>query len=127
MSVSDIEKKQKFVWTGWFWEHSGYANMNRRYVRGLHDAGWDMGIEAISCPLEIKEDVFHFYNSLRNFRKYGDVRVPELYLDPDVVKVVCWIPVNGVPPFKHNIIYTMLESRSAGDFFVKTCNNNYNT
>ena len=127
MDLSKIgrHKDQKVVWVGWFWEHSGYAAMNRSYVRGLHNLGWNMGIETINCPLEISEEEFHYFNNLRNFYPNGNTNVPDLFLDPEVIKVVCWIPLKGIPRFKSNIIYTMMESRSVGDFFIKTCSENY--
>lgn len=127
MVLNEIEqhKTQKVIWVGWFWEHSGYASMNRNFVRGLHNSGWDMGIESINCPLEISEEEFHYFNNLRNYRFEGNIKTPDLFLDPEVIKIVCWIPLNAVPRFKHNIIYTMMESKGAGEFFVKTCNENY--
>jgi len=126
MWVNDIKDDQKVVWTGWFWEHSGYAYMNRGYVRGLKEAGWDMGIESISCPLEITQDEFHYFNNMRKFVEFeGKIR-QDLYLDPEVVKIIGWIPMGGVPKFKNNVIYTMMESRNAGESFIHTCNGSYN-
>lgn len=125
MWVKDIKESQKIVWTGWFWEHSGYAYMNRNYVKGLHSAGWDMSIESINCPLDIKEEEFHYFNNLRKFENDCGRMRQQLFLDPDVVKVVGWLPLGGMPRFKHNIIYTMMESRNAGEAFVHICNTHY--
>ena len=118
-----IPEDQKVVWVGPFAEHSGYAYMNREFVRGLHNVGWNMGIEPIPCPNEISFEDTKFFNSLRNFKHNR----ASIFWEPDVIKIVGWIPLSGVPSFKHNVIYTMMESKNVGENFISHCNSFYNS
>jgi len=118
-----IPENQKIVWVGPFAEHSGYAYMNRQYVKGLLDAGWDVGIESVRSPNEITFEETKFFNSLRN----SEMGRSSIYWDPNCIKIIGWIPISNVPTFKHNIIYTMMESKNVGERFIHDCNTFYNS
>jgi glycosyltransferase involved in cell wall biosynthesis len=114
---------QKVVFVGPFAEHSGYSYMCREHVKGLLNLGWDVGIEAINCTNEISFEETQFFNSLRKFENNR----PSLFFEKDVIKIVGWIPLKNIPSFKHNVIYTMMESRNVGKPFVDQCNFFYNS
>lgn len=119
----EIPSEQKIVFVGPFAEHSGYAYMCREHVKGLLNLGWNVGIEAINCHNDISFEETQFFNSLRKFENNR----PALFLEHDVIKIVGWIPLKNIPVFKHNIIYTMMESRNVGGSFVEQCNLYYNS
>jgi len=118
---------QKIIWVGWFWEHSGYALMNRSYVKKLSDRGWDLGIEPIPCPKEITEEEFDYFQKKAKTSNNNGIIRNEYFLEKDLIKILGWIPLKGIPQYKHNIIYTMSESKNIAPNFIETCNNFYNS
>lgn len=117
----EIRKNQKIVLAGTVFDHGGYAYNNRRVFKGLHDLGWDMGLEAIPGTFEISPRETQFFNS---FRKFNNQR-PEVYSDPDAIKIFSHIPLVNVPEYKRNIIYTMTETRNPHPNFINWCNRFY--
>ena len=115
---------QKICWTSPFYEHTGYSYISRRFVKELLKRNWDMMPEPMRCNMEVDPSEIDFFESKRFYNPNG---TKGLYLGPDAVKVVCWLPLNSIPQFKHNVIYTMMESRGVSPIFVAQCNSFYNS
>ena len=121
---SVLNPENKIVWVGPFVENSGYSYMNREHVRGLCNSNWDVYLEEVPCPMEVSQKDVAFIRSL----KYLDERgMPGICFDPQSIKIVGWIPLKKIPPFKHNVLYTMMESKEAGAGFIDVCNEFYNS
>ena len=127
--MNDLKRKNKIVFTGNFEEYAGYAYANRKFVKELYDRGWDMGVEMIPCNRELPIEDLKFYYSLRNFANGR----PSLYHFQDhkknqnIVKVVFWLPMASIPKYKHNISYTMMESREASPDMIRIMNTFYDS
>lgn len=115
---------QKVVWSGTYLDYGGYADMSRTYVRGLYDRGWDMGTEIMKGTEDIPPEDAKFFRSLSKTDNNGN---PSLYLSKGVIKIVAFLPLINIPKFKHNVIYTMMESRKVNKNFVKTSNRFYDS
>lgn len=124
------EQANKVVFVGPFEEHAGYSSMNRKYVKELHTRGWNMGVETMRCNFEITKEEAAFYHALRNRNDRG---LPILFHsdkkeeNDKIVKIQCWLPLANIPKYKHNITYTMMESRLVASNMVNVINTFYNS
>ena len=115
-------KDQKIFWVSKFYEHTGYSYISRTFFNKLFEKGYNIKPEIMNSIPEVDKDIIKYYESL----KYkGNNHLP--YLGNDAIKIVCWLPINNIPQFKHNIIYTMMESRMLNENFIFDCNRNYNS
>ena len=118
------KKDQKIIFCGNLHDCGGYSYLNRSYMRGLIDRGWNVGAEAINGTRETSDEEQKFFDSLRRYNADGKA-MP--YLDPDLIKIVSFLPLVNIPKFKHNVIYTMMESLKVNPTFVNNCNRFYNS
>jgi len=122
--MNDSNFQNPIVWVGPHYEYTGYGRMNRRNVTGLLDRKWNAKIEAMRCPIDIPTEEQKFFRSLLSKEKRNGIPI---FMGEDVVKIVCWLPLNNIPKFYHNVIYTMMETRGVNQDFVSTCNNFYDS
>lgn len=139
------KQDNNIIWTGTFFDHGGYAYMDRTYVRNLIDRGWKVNIEAIKSPLEINDDEKEYFFNLchRPILFKNGVVGSDIVVDPEVkalnpaarmpppknsVKVIAHLPLTNVPRPQggKRVIYTMMECLKVNlDFIHNRCNKFY--
>lgn len=125
-----MSKSDKTVWVSPFFENAGYSYMSRRFVKELIGHNFDIGIESIQCNFEItKEEAEYFYK----LRRYDANGKPSLYHfssdkeNKDIIKILCWIPLPNIPKYKHNVLYTMMETKDLSPSVSRTINTFYDS
>lgn len=123
-------------WMSTFSDYGGYADMSRTYVKNLVNDGWKVGIELIKSTWDWDETEAEFYNNLRNWKINGSGNREAIawgfdyetkQTDRNTVKIVAHLPLPKIPRFGHNVIYSMMECRKVAPFFVKCCNDFYDS
>jgi glycosyltransferase involved in cell wall biosynthesis len=120
----DNWKEQKIVYTSTSSDAGGYSYAAKKFMRGLVDRGWDLKHEMIPGTQDISDSEMSFLNSLRLFDEHGK-GIP--IMDPNVIKIVMHLPLKNIPRYKHNVIYTMMESLKVNKYFIANCNRFYQT
>lgn len=107
------------IWNGIFFDTISYSLINRRFVFGLQDRGFDVKASAMKTS---KTDEI----SKQDYERLESLGVNSVHLhDQDAIKVYCYIPINRTPPVAHGISYTMMESQTVSPRLASTLNSYY--
>ncbi len=110
---------KKIVWFGSFLDYISYSNITRDAAFYLAKKGYNMGFFSTkpSGCVEISEEDQNFYE------KYKITQ--EQSFDPNVLKVISYVPLSKTPKSTVNVAYSLVESFSVSDHILQTFEHYY--
>jgi len=113
--------KKKIYFMGNFFDYGGYSCMNRGYVHGLTDRGYEVKTLIIPSRVDIPISEIDFFSSLSCPK--SEISLPVWH--EDYVRIIGHLPMCHIPQDMHNVICTMVESRNIPSGFLHSCNQHY--
>jgi len=115
---------RNLVWSGSFYENSGFGSVAREYVYWMQESGrFDVKINPVSYSLidgkkYLEESEINYFQNLeftkKECNKYYD-RIFVNHITPDIAYII--------DKFKNNVLYTTWETDRIQDKAVERCNN----
>jgi len=125
--IEDKNWYPQIVWCGTGFDYGGYAGMNRNYIKGLESRGYRLGFEPLKGPIEVDPETKAWLDRIRAgfLDKNSNLKGSIFTRGEEFVRVVAHLPIWNVPKSKHDIIFSMMESKDVNLPFIMRCNQGY--